>query len=269
MRAVSHLHGYEAFYGIELINSVDAYSVFATLSIGCISVLYLRLYFLPRDQSRPPFNPPAPIQANEVIYECLSPAEAAAVRLAQRSSTSEPAREVTPLAPGTSKEAFSAPLVNRCYRDECAGRWKPPRTRHCSICRTCRSGFDHHCAIFANCLTAPYIPSFLSLLLCTPPTVGLLISPLVLPLLRRTREAWAIACVDEGIRARWWDWKPSWVVAAGPVGRWAGGLVQGWKALDRMDGGGAYGEIRLKIGVLVFLGLILSAICLVCPLPSR
>ncbi len=33
----------------------------------------------------------------------------------------------------------------RCHRDQCGGRWKPPRARHCGDCKTCRVGFDHHC----------------------------------------------------------------------------------------------------------------------------
>lgn len=48
------------------------------------------------------------------------------------------------------------------------------------------------------------------------------------------------------------------------MGRWAGGLILGWKLLDRDD---KREEMRLQIGVLVFLGLVFSAICIV-RLPS-
>jgi hypothetical protein len=242
-------------------NSLDAYSLFATISISLISLLYLRLYFLPRSQALPPFNPPEGIQANQVIYECLSPSEALAVRLAQQTRNQPSGPEATEGTPVIQSD--NAPLVNRCYRDRCQGRWKPPRARHCSLCKTCRGGFDHHCAIFANCLTAPHIPTFLSLLLFTPPTVLTLISPLAIPLMRRTRLAWVTAGMSEDIKRRWWDWRPTWIIAGGPMGRWAGGLILGWKELDRQDKGGKYGEVRLRIGVLVFLGLLFSAICLV------
>lgn len=86
---------------------------------------------------------------------------------------------------------------------------------------------------------------------------------MAIPLLKRSREAWVMACEDEGIKGKWWDWGASWIIAGGPMGRWVGGLVLGWKILDRADGGGKEGEVRLQIGILVFLGLLFSAICLV------
>jgi hypothetical protein len=245
--------------------SVDLYSAFATICIANVTILYLRLYFLPKDQARPPYNPPQAILDNETIYECLSAAEAQAVALARRTSQSPlVSDEPTPLH-GLQAGLLPPALVNRCYREGCNGRWKPARTRHCSLCGTCRAGFDHHCAIFANCVTAPHIPTFLSLLLCTPPTVLTLIAPLLVTLLRRCGAAWRIAGSSEVIRQRWWDWKPSWIIAGGPMGRWVGGLVMGWKMLDREDAGGLYGNVRLKIGVLVFLGVAFSALCLVSP----
>jgi len=112
-----------------------AYTLTALLAIPAVSILYLRLYFLPANQSVPPRDPPTSILARKTIFECLSPAEAEAVRLANDGST---------------QGAEDEPMVNRCWRGKCGGRWKPARARHCSECRTCRAGFDHHCALVSS-----------------------------------------------------------------------------------------------------------------------
>lgn len=231
------------------------YSSLAVVLIPTVSGLFLKLYFLPANQSVPPRDPPSDITLKKVVYECLPPAEAAAVREANNEPPSE------------------EPLVNRCWKGKCAGRWKPARARHCSECGTCRAGFDHHCAFvglnpqrlqmvtdeakFANCLTAPHIPTFLCLLTWTPPTIILLSSPLYLALARRATQAWSVSWSDPSIRLWWYEWRWSWAIAGGPVGRYMGGLVLGWKAIDRADGGGS---LRLEIGVLVGIGLILAMI---------
>ncbi|WVQ84915.1 hypothetical protein IAT38_007078 [Cryptococcus sp. DSM 104549] len=223
------------------------YTCFPTLLITPITILYLRLYFLPRSQSVAPFDPPAAIQSRSVIFECLSPSEARVTRLADGDDNAD--------AGNTAGD--NGPLVNRCYKGRCGGRWKPARARHCSQCGVCRGGFDHHCPFFANCLTAPYIPTFLALLVYTPPTAVLLSLPIYLPLLRRARTAWSLARSSDTIRAYWWDWTPSWIVAGGPVGRYAGGLVLGWRELDRVDGGGVD---RFGVGLLVMFGVVLALI---------
>ena len=46
-------------------------------------------------------------------------------------------------------------------------------------------------------------------------------------------------------------------MAGGPVGRFAGGIILGWRELDTQDGGGLY---RLTVGLLVAFGFILSGI---------
>ena len=32
-----------------------------------------------------------------------------------------------------------------CCKDDCNGQPKPPKTHHCSVCKVCRVGYDHHC----------------------------------------------------------------------------------------------------------------------------
>ncbi|WWC64451.1 uncharacterized protein I303_107061 [Kwoniella dejecticola CBS 10117] len=204
------------------------------------AVLYLRLYFLPPNQSVPPYDPPSSVQNQHIIFQCLPPAEAKVVRLANSEEHDD-----------------DDPLVERCYRGICGGRWKPARTRHCSMCGKCRAGWDHHCPIFANCLTAPYMRTYLALLLYTPPTVFLISLPLYRPLLYRACCAYTHSWTDEYIRQNWWDWKFSWVVAGGPIGRYAGGIILGWREKEKHDGGGIF---RLNIGLMVFFGIILALI---------
>ena len=38
--------------------------------------------------------------------------------------------------------------VPRCFKDKCAGRYKPPRTHHCRSCGVCKMGWDHHVSRF-------------------------------------------------------------------------------------------------------------------------
>ncbi|WVO12487.1 hypothetical protein L204_100087 [Cryptococcus depauperatus] len=221
------------------------YSISPTVSIGMISLLYLRLYFLPSSQSVPPFNAPSSIQSKKVIFECLDPEETRKQRLSN-GLTAEEADKLT-----------NEPLVNRCHKGKCRGRWKPARARHCSQCEVCRAGFDHHCALFANCLTAPYMPAFLALLLYAPLVVLFHCIPLVAPLTTKAASAYHQSCTSQWIRDNWWDWRWSWVVAGGPVGRYVGGLILGWKELDRMEEGGLE---RLAIGLLTAFGIIVSLI---------
>lgn len=229
-------------------NILFSLHILPTLLIGFITALYLRLYFLPRSQSVPPYDPPFEVLDKQVMFACLFPRSASRSR-----SHLELESEFGDVLLITEQE----PIVERCYKGRCGGRWKPARTRHCTQCGVCRAGFDHHCPFFANCLTAPYIPTFLAVLLYTPPTVLILSFPLLSPLLHRFIAAYSQACDSSEIIAYWWNWKWSWVVAGGPVGRFAGGIILGWRELDRQDGGGLY---RLAVGLLVAFGFILSGI---------
>ncbi|TYJ57131.1 hypothetical protein B9479_002232 [Cryptococcus floricola] len=221
-----------------------AYTILPSILIAPITTFYLRLYFL--NPSRPPFDCPAVIINKKTPFACLSADEASEIRSKEGWEDEEVER---------SREE---PMVERCYKGKCRGAWKPARARHCSQCGVCRMGFDHHCPFFANCLTAPYVPAFLALLLYTPPTTILLSLPLYPLLLRRASAAYHFACVSDSIKG-WWDWPWSWIVAGGPVGRWVGGVVLGWMQLDQMSVGGP-GIERLGVGVMVVVGIVLALI---------
>ncbi|WWD03592.1 hypothetical protein V865_001646 [Kwoniella europaea PYCC6329] len=218
------------------------YLIFPTLSIFLITLLYIRLYFLPSSQSIPPFDPPPAIRNRQVILQCLSPAQAKAIRLADNVPHDD-----------------DDPMLERCYRGKCGGRWKPARARHCTLCGRCRAGWDHHCVFFANCLSAPYMRTFLALLLYTPPTIFIISLPLYKSLYSRAKEAYFHSKSDDSIRQKWWDWGYSWVIAGGPIGRYAGGTVLGWRKLDKLDEDGG-GLVRLNIGLMVVFGIILALI---------
>ena len=97
----------------------------------------------------------------------------------------------------------------------------------------------------------------MALLTLTPPTILLLSLPLYPSLARRALAAYRLSWSDDSIKTWWYSRTGSWVVAGGPVGRYVGGIILGWKALDRIDGGGSH---RLEIGILAFIGLILALI---------
>lgn len=116
---------------------------------------------------------------------------------------------------------------------------------------------------FANCLTVPHIPVFLLVLLLTPPTFLLVATPILLPLIRRLIQAYTFSRSSDKLRW-WWDWWLSWVVFFGPTGRFGGGTILGWRELDRLDDSGlGGGVVKLRNGVFVLLGFMLSAVCCV------
>jgi hypothetical protein len=102
------------------------YGLAANIGIPFITCTYLYLYFLPRDHSQPPLEPPREVKDGLIIFQCANPST-------QSPDVDSAERKVAP-----------AP-VERCYKGYCQGRWKPSRTRHCSVCRLCFVGFDHHC----------------------------------------------------------------------------------------------------------------------------
>jgi len=110
-------------------------------------------------------------------------------------------------------------------------------------------------------LTTPDIPTFLLLLLLTAPTTIILSLPLYIPLARRAAEAYQLSWSSE-IRERWYSRRWSWILAISPLWRYGGGTILGWRALDRMDGGGF---VRLELGAVVFIGIFLGLITTVSP----
>ncbi|CAD6572576.1 MAG: hypothetical protein TREMPRED_000578 [Tremellales sp. Tagirdzhanova-0007] len=198
------------------------YTLFTTLLISTITIVFLRLYLLPSNQSVPPKHPVPGISARQEIFECLSPSETAAVHLANVGDVpvdgSLPGRDIA----------------------QSVGRVEPVLI-----------------IIFANCLTVSHVPTFLILLLLTPPTTIFLSSPLYAPLVRRAIAGYRLSWADERIRTWWYAWSWSWIIAGGPIGRFTSGIILGWRELDRLD---PHRIVRLEFGVLVAIGIMLGMI---------
>ncbi|KAF8573589.1 hypothetical protein K439DRAFT_947892 [Ramaria rubella] len=119
-----------------------------------------------------------------------------------------------------------------CSKGKCNGRWKPPRTHHCSLCNVCRSGFDHHCPWIGNCVTLSVMKEFLFMLFLTPVTFSVLTYPIVSLLLSQVILALDASQANSWAHRVWWDRWISWLALGGPPGRWAVGTALGYWVLD-------------------------------------
>lgn len=125
----------------------------------------------------------------------------------------------------------------QCDKAGCNGRWKPPRTHHCSSCGVCRLEFDHHCPWIGNCVTLSRQKAFLALLYLTPVAFAVAVLPIVHTLYLQFVLAISVSRADPWTNEIWWDWIGSWILCAGPLGRWPVGAFLGFRILWSMDHG--------------------------------
>lgn len=90
------------------------------------------------------------------------------------------------------------------------------------------------------------------------------------PVFRHVRSALRLAFNDPWIRENWWEWKWSWIVYGGPIGRYITGIVYGHRALQRKLGhggrsrfGNCVSEPTLVLAGTLLFALLLSAFTLV------
>jgi DHHC palmitoyltransferase len=134
-----------------------------------------------------------------------------------------------------------------CHKGECCGRWKPPRTHHCSLCNVCRVGFDHHCPWIGNCVTLSVMKEFIFMLFLTPVTLFLLTYPLGSLLFTQVRLSLHASQADAWAHRVWWDRRISWLALGGPPGRYLIGTVLGYWALEYDQ----YADCGQRLGCLV------------------
>ncbi|KAG2011662.1 palmitoyltransferase PFA4 [Coprinopsis cinerea AmutBmut pab1-1] len=131
-----------------------------------------------------------------------------------------------------------------CNRARCKSKWKPPRSHHCSTCNVCRLEFDHHCPWLGNCVTIQRQKAFLLLLLLFPVVFFVGVAPVAQTLMGHVDSALLVSYMDPFLQKYWWDRPYSWVILAGPFGRYIVGIVLGYAKLN----GERRGEVRAYAG---------------------
>ncbi|KAF9054447.1 DHHC palmitoyltransferase-domain-containing protein [Panaeolus papilionaceus] len=144
-----------------------------------------------------------------------------------------------------------------CHKGNCNGKWRPPRAHHCSACGVCRLEFDHHCPWVGNCITGSRLKAFIALALLVPLAYIVAVLPVVGTLKRHMWHAFEVSRQDPWAQESWWDWPGSWIIIAGPPGRWIIGTVIGYILLNSQRSTLPVGHGRLL--ELPYLRVILTA----------
>src|SRR5258708_2146922 len=155
-------------------------SIFSTLALYVIVIntlvfnatrLYFQLYTFPKAGD----TPPSWTLAQQRREREGSPSNREEHNLCHTSSQPDRATPSTSLFPtALAFQILSGSIpyecpdpsgsVPRCFKDGCAGQYKPPRTHHCRSCGVCKIGFDHH--------VSNHLPSLAVVNLCADDVVG-------------------------------------------------------------------------------------------------
>lgn len=120
-----------------------------------------------------------------------------------------------------------------------------------------------------NCVSQSQSAPFLHLLFLTPLTIAVSALPVLRPVYQHFRAALRIAMSDTHIKADWWDWKWSWIVWGGPIGRYVRGLVLGYRVLQKEYGGSgqAWGDVvrepRAALAATILFAILLGVFTMV------
>lgn len=91
---------------------------------------------------------------------------------------------------------------------------------------------DNHLSIIVynqigNCVTLSRLKPFISLLYLAPLTLVISILPITGVLRRHILLALDVSRQDDWANKVWWNWSGSWILCAGPFGRWFTGILLG------------------------------------------
>lgn len=82
-----------------------------------------------------------------------------------------------------------------------------------------------------NCITIPRLKIFLCLLSLTPIAFAIGVFPITRVLWHHVLFAFSVSRNDPWANQLWWNWRGSWIVGGGPIGRWMWGIVLGFRIL--------------------------------------
>ena len=181
-----------------------AYTVLYISTFNIITVplflLFMYVVLATRKHSAPPEWPPEDIAFRSATYECVD-------------------------------EQGNAP---GCWRDDCNGRWMPPRTWHCRTCKTCRLEFDHCCPWLGTCIASDTLKPFMQFLALTPPAilVGMWeVGPIAMS---NSSVVYGQLWNSDTMFQNWWSHWYSWI--GGPVYRYTIGLYLCFKYYEPTAG---------------------------------
>ncbi|KAF9480499.1 hypothetical protein BDN70DRAFT_607636 [Pholiota conissans] len=154
-----------------------------------------------------------------------------------------------------------------CNKGKCNGKWRPPRAYHCSTCGVCRLQFDHHCPWIGNCVTLYTLKGFCCMLFLLPVAFTVAALPIFKILLVHISSALDTSRRNEWANQIWWDWPGSWILCAGPFGRWVVGTILGFVIIkidrqksreDLLEPGYLIEEPHLRLILTVGFAMLLS-----------
>ncbi|TIB73204.1 hypothetical protein E3Q08_03375 [Wallemia mellicola] len=150
--------------------------------------------------------------------------------------------------------------IRRCYRDNCNGKLKQPRSRHCGDCQVDRIDFDHHCPWFDSCVSSSTIPSFLRACIFMPLTTLCGSIPILRQLIANFKHVRLFSRSDEWIGNVFWDRWYSY--PPGPIGSRFIRYVLGYWKYGSSGSNRSILDVRFDVTLVAFLAVIVSIVAI-------